>query len=204
MRKILDFFIKPKNFGFHILLAIVITLVVAVGVVQMLDNYTRHGEEIQMPSFIGENAQNLISDSLNSDFVFVVSEQVFDKESPEGTILKQNPLPNESVKTGRKVYFTTATSLPPKVKMPLLVDVSLRQAEIMLKAIGLKLGKVILKPCPYENAVLEQLYRGRPVFAGQEVPMGEEIVLVVGKDINELPKSDSLRMAMDSTLKITE
>ena len=35
--------------------------------------------------------------------------------------------------------------------MPQLVDVSLRQAEIMLKAKGLELGSVIYKASPYEK-----------------------------------------------------
>lgn len=38
------------------------------------------------------------------------------------------------VKKGRKVYLTVASDEPPKVKMPQLQDVSLRQAEIMLNA----------------------------------------------------------------------
>jgi beta-lactam-binding protein with PASTA domain len=70
--------------------------------------------------------------------------------------------------------------------MPQLEDVSLRQAEIMLKAIGLQLGQVIYKPSPYENAVLEQLYKGRTINPGTEISAGETIVLVVGKNPDEL------------------
>ncbi len=194
MRKILDFFINPKKIGFHFMLAIVTTIVTIVVIVLVLGGYTRHGSEKQMPSFIGSNVKTLISDSLDAKFVFVVSEHVYDQACEEGTILKQNPLPNEWVKEDRKVYFTVATPTPPMVMMPLLIDVSLRQAEIMLDAIGLKLGKTILKPSPYKNAVLEQLYQGRPIAPGQPVPMGEKIILVVGKDIKDLPKSDSLKL----------
>ena len=118
------------------------------------------------------------------------SESVFDKTSKPGTVLKQNPNPKEKVKRGRKVYVTVASDQPPIVKMPQLQDVSLRQAEIMLKAKGLILGTVIYKPSPYENAVLEQLYRGRPIASGKDINMGEIITLVVGKDIEGLP-SDS-------------
>jgi beta-lactam-binding protein with PASTA domain len=71
--------------------------------------------------------------------------------------------------------------------MPQLQDVSLRQAEIMLKAIGLELAPVIYKPSPYENAVLEQLYKGRVILSGTEVCAGETITLVVGKNPDDLP-----------------
>ena len=73
--------------------------------------------------------------------------------------------------------------------MPELKDVSLRQAEIMLKAIGLELEGVIYKPSPFENAVLEQLYKGRSIAPNTEINQGDKITLVVGKDIDDLPES---------------
>jgi beta-lactam-binding protein with PASTA domain len=73
--------------------------------------------------------------------------------------------------------------------MPELKDVSLRQAEIMLKAIGLQLGDVIYKPSPFENAVFEQLYKGRAIAPGTEISVGETIALVVGRNVDNLPDS---------------
>jgi eukaryotic-like serine/threonine-protein kinase len=111
--------------------------------------------------------------------------------------LKQNPNFNEMVKKGRKVYLTVASNQPPKVKMPQLQDVSLRQAEIMLKAKGLELGTVIYKPSPYENAVLEQLYNGRTIASGTDINMGEVITLVVGKDIEGLPADSTINVIIN-------
>jgi len=68
----------------------------------------------------------------------------------------------------------------------------------MLKAIGLEIGGVIYKASPFENAVLEQLYKGRAIAAGTEISMGESVTLVVGKDINDLPETkDSLMNIQD-------
>lgn len=186
MGKFIDFF-KPKGLGFHLVLAAVITVVLILLFSWGTRIYTRHGNEIEMPTFIGQDADVLLKDSLSKDFIIVVSDYVYDKEHEAGTILTQNPLPNEKVKRGRKVYLTVASSVPPKVKMPALKDVSRRQAEIMLEAIGLKLTNVINKPSPYEDVVLEQLYKGRAIAPGTEISMGESITLVVGKDIEELP-----------------
>ncbi len=183
-------FMQPNRMGFHLVLAIGITIAIAVIALIFLNFYTRHGNEVSMPDFIGKHSKNLVSDSLSKDFIVVVSESVFDKSSKPGTVLKQNPNPKEMVKKGRKVYLTVASDLPPQIKMPQLQDVSLRQAEIMLKAKGLVLGSVIYKPSPYENAVLEQLYKGRYIAPGTDINMGEVITLVVGKDIEGLP-SDS-------------
>lgn len=185
-------FMQPNRMGFHLLLAIGITIAIVVMALIFLNFYTRHGNEVKMPDFFGKDSKTLVKDSLSKDFIVVITESVFDKSAKPGTVLKQNPNPNEMVKKGRKVYLTVASDQPPKVKMPQLQDVSLRQAEIMLTAKGLILGSVIYKPSPYENAVLEQLYRGRYIAPGADISMGEVITLVVGKDIEGLPSDSTI------------
>lgn len=199
MTKIKDFFM-PNRMGFHLLLAIVITFIIVIIAIVFLKSYTRHGKEIKMPNLIGENSETLVNDNGNSDFIFVVSDYVFDKSNKEGTVLRQNPYPDEYVKKGRKVYLTVASSEPPKIKMPALNSVSLRQAEIMLKAIGLEVGGIIYKPSEYRNAVLDQLYKGRSISAGTPINYGEKITLVVGMDVDELPnKIDSAQSNLQHT-----
>jgi len=181
------FFFSPKKIGFHILLATCIFIVICVIVLYVLDSYTRHGTEVVMPDFIGMDSKKLLNKEGDAkDYIIVVSDYLYDKKSLPGTVLKQDPHVGEMVKKGRKVYVTVASTEPPKVMMPQLQDVSLRQAEIMLKAVGLVLGPVIYKPSLYENAVLEQLYKGRAITQGTEISMGETITLVVGKNSENL------------------
>ncbi len=191
MGDIKDFF-RPQRLGFHLVLAVGITIAIVIICLIFLRSYTRHGREVDMPNFIGQNCNALVDTLLPSDYIIVVTDEVYDKSMEPGTILKQNPEPGEKVKKGRKVYLTVATSEPPKVIMPELRDVSLRQAEIMLNALGLELAGTIYKPSPYENAVLEQLHNGRVIAAGTEIKMGDKITLVVGRDISELPMGDTL------------
>ena len=193
MGKFRDFF-TPQRMGFHFVLAIIITIVIAGVCMILLKSYTRHGREVDMPDFVGQNSNALIDTLLPSDYIVVITDEVYDKSMEPGTIIKQNPEAGEKVKKGRKVYLTVATSEPPTVIMPELRDVSQRQAEIMLGALGLELEGVILKPSPYENAVLEQLHNGRTIAAGTQIKMGDKITLVVGRDVNELPMgADSLQ-----------
>ena len=193
MGKFRDFF-TPQRMGFHLVLAIIITIVLAVVCLIILKSYTRHGREVDMPNFVGQNSVALVDTLLPSDYIIVITDEVYDKSMEPGTIIKQNPEAGEKVKKGRKVYLTVATSEPPTVIMPELRDVSQRQAEIMLNALGLELEGVILKPSPYENAVLEQLHNGRVIAAGTKIKMGDKITLVVGRDISELPVgADSLQ-----------
>lgn len=151
-----------------------------------------------MPDFIGKDAEEVLKkEDIAKDYIIVIADYFYDSNTLAGTILKQDPHVGEMVKKGRKVYLTVASNTPPKVKMPHLQDVSLRQAEIMLKAIGLVLGNVILKPSPYENAVLEQLYKGRAIAPGTEISFGETITLVVGKNPADLPPGDDLPLDAD-------
>lgn len=181
----------PNKLGYHILVAAGITIAIGIVVMLSLRIFTRHGKEFDMPDFTGQDSKELTQHGKQEGFVFVVNDQLYEDGAMPGTVLKQNPSPGEKVKKGRKVYLTIAAADPPTVMMPELRDISLRQAQIMLEAQGLKVDKIIEKPSPYENAVLEVLYRGHNIAAGSEIKMGEKVTLVVGKDISELPDSTS-------------
>lgn len=183
----------PNKLGFHILMAIVVTVVLFVLTILFLRLFTRHGREIEMPSYAGRSAQELTQSGKLEGFVFVVSDELYENGVAPGTVLKQNPLPGEKVKHGRKVYLTVAASEPPTIKMLELRDLSLRQAKNMIESQGLVLDRVIEKASPYENVVLEVLYKGHAIAQGTPIKQGEKITLVVGKNIGDLPDSDSTR-----------
>jgi beta-lactam-binding protein with PASTA domain len=188
MSAVKTFFFSPHKLGFHILVAIGVFIIICVAALYVLDSYTRHGTEVVMPDFTGANLNELLmKEDIASDYIFVVSDYLYDHKKTSGIVLKQDPHAGEMVKKGRKVYVTVSSDKPPKVLMPQLQDVSLRQAEIMLRAIGLNMGTTIFKPRPYENAVLEQFYKGRMINPGTEISMGDTVTLVVGKNPEGLP-----------------
>ena len=188
MSDIKTFFCSPHKLGFHILVATGVLIIICVIALYVLDSYTRHGTEVVMPDFTGANLQELLSkEDVAGDYIFVVSDYLYDHKKAPGIVLKQDPHVGEMVKKGRKVYVTVSSDTPPKVLMPQLQDVSLRQAEIMLRAIGLNVGTPIFKPSRYENAVLEQFYKGRIIKAGTEISMGDTITLIVGRNPEALP-----------------
>lgn len=170
--------------------AILLSVVILVVIILLLRIFTRHGKEFEMPSFVGQQAEELTQRGEEEGFVFIVNEYLYEDGKQAGTVLKQDPAPGEKVKRGRKIYLTVATDEPPTIKMPELHDISLRQAQIILEAQGLVLANVIEKPSPYENAVLEVLYKGHAIAAGTDIKMGEKITLVVGKNIGYLPDAE--------------
>ena len=181
--------LTPDKVGYHILLALLVTAGIFILTILFLRLFTRHGHEIEMPSYAGRSAEELTQHGRSEGFVFVVSDELYESDAEPGTVLKQNPLPGEKVKRGRKVYLTVAAAEPPTIKMLELRDLSLRQAQIMIESQGLVLDRVIEKPSPYENVVLEVLYKGHSIAQGTPIKQGEKITLVVGKNIGDLPDS---------------
>lgn len=181
--------LDKNSLGFHILIAVVVTIVAMILTVFCLKLFTRHGKEFEMPSFVGQKAEVLTQNGRQEGFIFEVSEQRYEEGAEPGSVLSQDPTPGEKVKKGRKVYLTIAAAEPPTIKMPELREIPLSQAKIMLEAQGLVLNNIIEQPSPYENLVLQVLYKGHAIASGSEIKMGEKITLVVGKDISALPDS---------------
>lgn len=180
---------NPDHLRFHIVAALGATVLLTVLVVLSLRLFTRHNSEFPMPDYIGQDANRLTQEQCRERFVFVVNEYEYVDGIKPGTVLKQNPPVGQKVKKDRKVYLTVASNEPPTVKMPDLVNLSYRQARIILEAQGLQLGEVIEKPSEYENAVLQQLYGGRIIAKNTDIKKGEKITLVIGKRIDELEET---------------
>jgi beta-lactam-binding protein with PASTA domain len=129
-----------------------------------------------------EQIKNFQKEENIYDYTFIINDSVFVSDKKGGTVLSQDPAPGSKVKKGRKIYLSVVAMSMPNVEMPNLVDLSLRQAENMLKSNDLQLGQVIYKASKYPNAVLEQRYKGRVVEAGTLIPYQSKVTLIVGKE----------------------
>ena len=88
------------------------------------------------------------------------------------------------MKAGRKIYITLNALTPPKVRMPNLVDGSIRNAQLVLKTYGLVLGKIKYVPDIAQNAVLKQFYNGKKIVENVWINKGTAIDLVVGAGLS--------------------
>jgi len=73
------------------------------------------------------------------------------------------------------------------IAMPNLVDLSLRQATALLQSKGLFVGSVTYRPGYFQNAVLDQLYRGQHISPGDRVRKGAIINLIVSGTKQPIP-----------------
>ncbi|MDD2411494.1 MAG: PASTA domain-containing protein [Bacteroidales bacterium] len=180
MDKILDFLKKPLIK--HLLLGLASFIVLIIIISYVLRFYTRHGEAYELANFEGMTLEQIENSGDASMFEIIVIDSVFVPNKPKGSVHTQDPPAGSLVKSGRKVYVSTVAFGMPKVVMPDLSDLSLRQATNTLENIGLAVGDVIYKPSKFHNVVYEQIYKGRPIFPGTEIDQGSAIILVVGRE----------------------
>lgn len=141
---------------------------------------TNHGETITVPNLEGMAFEDLETFVGQRNLRFEVSDSSYSARYKPLTVLSQFPAAGSKVKENRKIYLTVNSFVPPSTRMPDLIDRSLRNAELELSSYELRRGKIILKPSPYENAVLEQRFEGNPIEPGTNIPKGTVIDLVVG------------------------
>ncbi|MBO7625465.1 MAG: PASTA domain-containing protein [Bacteroidales bacterium] len=178
-------FAKEHPVWADILQGVLLSLLIVAAVMLLLRWFTRHGKEYEVPDMCGKSfaeVEQFQHDGNRHHFRFLVNDSVFVPDVEGGTVMSQDPAPGQLVKRGRKIYLSVSTLNPPQVEMPNLIDLSLRQAENLLKTNDLKLGQVVYKPSRFVNAVLEQRYKGRVIRPGTRLPYHAEITLVVGKE----------------------
>jgi len=164
------FFIS-KVFFKNILIAIAIITVILFTSLKTLDYFTLHSESFSLPDYTNLTINQLNDYNLN----------IFDDTKPKEAIISQDPFPNAKVKRGRKVYLTVVAKMPERVKMPNLINLSLRQSLSLLETYGLKVNNLSYVDDIAKNAVLQQLYNGGVILPDTLINKGSKIDLVLGR-----------------------
>jgi len=178
--KLVDF-LKSRVFWVNVLLAVFTFLVVVWLALQTLKWYTHHGESVVVPEIKGMNFDKAVDKLNDLDLEYMVIDTSFDPNKSPNSVLDQNPLPGSRVKENRVIYLTVNSKTPPNREVPDLIGKSsLKFATIQLESRGFKVGEPIYKANPDLNSVLDVLYKGRSVRKGEMLPLGSEIILVLG------------------------
>ncbi len=173
-------FLFSKTFIIQIVIAIVLSAGIIYAGVKYLDTYTMHGVRTVVPDLSGYHYTEIEGIMSNEELVPVIFDSVFTPEEQPGSIISQNPVAFSEVKPGRKVYLTINTTVPPKVVMPGLKDLTYRQARARVHAFGLKVDSLQYRPAECSGCVVDVLKDGMRIERGVEIQRGEGVVLVVG------------------------
>ena len=180
-------FLVSKVFWINLLIAIILVLGGLYATLAYLDSYTKHGEELEVPEFVGLHiTETDLAITDRGSLLTEISDSIFIKGKMGGTVIEQHPKAGKQVKQGRTVYLTVAANQPSKIKMPKLVDRSLRQATSILETYGLEVGELVYKPDMCMNCILEQKLEGEDIEAGTRIRKGSTIDLVVGQGLGSV------------------
>lgn len=150
-----------------------------------VDFYTHHGESEVIPDLRGSYVEEAEVMLAKHGLYPQVIDSVYIRGKKLGTIIEQIPPANSTVKRNRPIYLIINSSQVRHVPLPDVSDVSYRQADAMLKSIGLNVASVEYAPSEYKDLVSDVKYRGRSILPGPRVPEGSSLVLVVGSGLGE-------------------
>ena len=165
---------------------------------------THHGETITVPKITGMNVAELGKYLDARHLAYFVDDSSYNPNIRPLTVLTQDPAPGEKVKESRKIYLQVAMKRPPVIKMPKLVDGSVKNAQLILQSYDLVVGQIKLVPNLAQNAVLRQFVNGKEIAPGAPVAKGTRIDLEVGDGLGnqEFLVPDLVKMPQDEAITL--
>ena len=165
-----------------------------------LPSATNHGETITVPELTGISFEDLDEYVTQRNLRFEIMEDSgYSEKYDPLTILTQNPVAGSKVKENRKIYLSLNAQVPPKVKMPNLINTDIQNAKDILLAHGLKLGEVELVENIATNAVLAMRFEEEDIEAGTMIAKGSLIDLTIadGEGLQRFEAPDFLGKTLD-------
>lgn len=185
-----------KNFG--IAIAIIVGLIMVLLI--WLNFYTRHGQARPVPDFYGLTMEETTKLAKKNKLKFQVIDSIYTSLVQRGCVAEQNPRPGFKVKKWRNIILTINAFHPEMVAMPNLVDLPKRQALALVQSSGLEIGLLRYKPDLAIDVVIDQLFNGKNIPAGDSIQKGSVVDLVLGKGLSNqrTPVPDLMGMDLES------
>lgn len=178
-------FITRQHFIVNLLVAIVLLVGLMFLFLWMLGFITNHNAYDTIPTVVGKQLKEATKSLEDKGFRVEVQDSLWDDQLAPLTVIRQSPEGNHLVKANRRVYLTINRSQPPLLDMPNLVGLSFRNAEVFLTQMGLVVGDTTRKLDIAKDAILEQLFDGKPITPGTKVFYGSKISLVLGNGLSD-------------------
>ncbi len=157
------------------------TVLVAFSVFFGLGFVTQHNKYVKVPELFGLNISEAIETAKNKSLnIKILDSAKFNPNYPPLTVLDQFPNHNKEVKKGRKIYLTLNPVGYKKMKVPNVIQITLRNAETLLNAVGFEVGELIYKNNIGKDMVLEIRHEGKKIEPGHALQQRKKIDLVLG------------------------
>ncbi len=152
-----------------------------------LNWFTRHGESLQVPNYIGMDLREASRKAKAMSFSIVVIDSVFDPDKRPYEIFQQDPRPLSRVKENRTIYLSLYSSQAPEVTLPSLVgNYDFYQYEKKLRSLKIKaeIKERQFDSKQQENTIIHFFYGDRKITdedlrQGVKIPQGSTLQFVV-------------------------
>ena len=151
-----------------------------------LEFITHHENHEIVPDISGMKLKNAIKLLTDSHLRYeVIDSAKFNPKLPPYAVIEIFPAPQSEVKKGRKVYLTLNPSGYRKISIPDIIQITRRNAESMLKAVGFEVGKITYRNNIGKDMILEIRYQGKIIAPGSVLPKTTKIDLILGNGIRK-------------------
>ncbi|MBI3122859.1 MAG: PASTA domain-containing protein [Ignavibacteriales bacterium] len=190
---------------------IVSALILIFGVLLVIDllimPFYVSGSESKIPNVVGMNKDEAFNILEDANLSPVIQTTRYDEKYGKDRVIFQKPEGNKLVKAGRRVYLTISGG-EPLVRVPFLINKTVRDAQVTLERAGLLLGDIdsVESEMDADLIVEQQYFQGRELATGSRVnvkiSIGPQLGMVrvpnlVGRSFTEVEntlKSLSLRI----------
>ena len=176
-------FLTSKPLWVNILAGFVLLVMLLLLFLGSLDIITHHGKTMKIPAVVGESIVQARKTLESQGFEILIQDSIYNDTIPPLQVIKQFPEADNLVKVNRTVYLTINRAVAPDIDMPNLLSMTFRNAVMVLRRYGLKLGDTLFKPDFARNSVLDQQVNGASIKPGTKIQQGSDITLVLGNGV---------------------
>jgi len=188
--RIVRFFLNP--FTINIFLAILVSVGLIYGTLKWLDKYTQHNIAVVIPDVKGLTLTKASLFFESNNLKYKVIDSVYSQKVTPGSIVEVVPEVGSKVKKGRIVFVTVNALTSRTAILPMIKDISYRQAYAMLKAAGFENIEIKYVAGLYRDLAISVEANGVPLEENKRINLKTALTLLVSSgDVNYEP-NDSL------------
>jgi len=171
----------------HLLAIMAVGCIVVYVTLKGIDSYTNHNQAVKVPDVRGLQIEDAIP-FLNENLLnYTILDSIHTKELPPGAIVELMPEANSKVKKNRIIYITVNAKSEETVPIPVVKDISYRQASALLKARGFVNVEWKYVSSDFRDLTLGVEYGGKIIESGTRVPLTAKLILIIGDGHSVIP-----------------
>lgn len=184
---------KGVTFWLNVVLMAVVLVGVPAGAFFLLDEYTHHGEKIEVPDVRTMSLQRAERVLERFGFEVIVLDSIDTKDVRPGAVYDQTPKPGSEVKSGRIVYLVTRYENEALIEIPKLVgEHSYRESKLILANLGFRFTPDSIIE-GVEEGLLIGVHQGHKILnVGDKVSKAYPLTLYVGGGTRDSIETDTV------------